>query len=139
MTTWLSQLTCSHRLVQSLWDFDLADLAGDQPADVVALVVGRLTAQRVVRTLARVIDLPPPPDLAGVGGSPEPVLIQALVAQAPVEAFAVGIVDRLAEVDESQADVSIVSPLVQGPARQRWLSPTLGADPVKDAGDPRLA
>src|SRR5262249_26882560 len=85
-------------------------------------------------------------DLAGVGEAPEPVLIQALAAQAPVEAFAEGILDRLAGVNEPQADVSFVSPLVEGPAGQLRpvvqhdlgrLSPPPRDDPVKDAGDPR--
>jgi hypothetical protein len=121
-------------------------LASYRLADVATILVGCLIAQRAVRTLASVIGLPPPNDLAGVGEGPEPVLIQALVAQAPVEAFAVGILDRLAGVDEPQADVSLVSPLVEGPAGQLRpvvqhdlgrLSPALGHDPVKDTGDPR--
>jgi hypothetical protein len=57
-------------------------------------------------------------DAAGVDDAQEPVLVEALVAQPTVEALAVGILDRLARIDEVQGDRVLVRPLLHRPADQ---------------------
>ena len=52
-------------------------------------------------------------DLARIGQAQEPVLVEAFVAQPAVEALAVGVLDRLARVDEVQRDRVLVRPLLQ--------------------------
>ena len=46
----------------------------------------------------------------------EPVLIEALIPQPPVETLDIGMLDRLPRIDESQLHVMGVGPGVQGPA-----------------------
>ena len=59
-----------------------------------------------------IVILPPDFDLLpGVGQTEEPVLIQALVAKACIEAFHIGILDRLAWLDEVPVYV-VLSPLL---------------------------
>ena len=63
-----------------------------------------------------VIIAPVGQEAPGVGEPQEPVLIQALVPQLPVEAFDVAVLRRLARLDEVQLDAVLVGPLIQRPA-----------------------
>ena len=62
-----------------------------------------LVAERAVGPLLIVVLPPRLHDLAGIAEAEEPVLVEAFVAQPAVEALAVGVLDRLAGVDEVQA------------------------------------
>jgi hypothetical protein len=53
-------------------------------------------------------------DLARVRQAEEPVFVQALVAEAAVEALDVGILVRLARVNEVQSDALRVRPGIEG-------------------------
>ncbi len=78
---------------------------------------------------ADAVDCNPPPDfdlLPGVGQAEEPVLMQALVAKACIEAFHIGILDRLAGLDEVPVYVVLVSPLLDRLADE--LGSVVGAD-----------
>ena len=57
-------------------------------------------------------------DPARIGQAQEPVLVEAFVPEAAVEALAVRVLDRLAGVDEVQGDRVLVRPLVQRAADQ---------------------
>ena len=62
---------------------------------------------------AVVVEPPSLDDLAGIGEIEEPVLVEAFVAEPPVEAFDEGVLGRLAEVDEVEADAVAPGPLVE--------------------------
>src|SRR6185437_10757125 len=51
----------------------------------------------------------------GVGEAEEPALVETLVAEAPVEAFDIAVLRRLAWLDELQLDPALVGPLVESP------------------------
>ena len=75
-------------------------------------------------------------DLPRVAEAAEPVLVEALVAQAAVEALDEGVLHRLARRDEAQAYAALVGPLVQRPARH--LRPVVHDDLLRlgaSAGD----
>ena len=89
----------------------------------------------VMVVLAPRLDDPP-----CVGHAQEPVLVETLVAQAPVEALGVGVLDGLPAVDEAQRHPPLMCPLVERLPGQLWpvvqddlsRSPPLGDDPVQD-------
>jgi hypothetical protein len=64
----------------------------------------RPIVERTGRPLGIVVAPPRLHDLPGIGQPQEPVLIQAFVTQPTVEALAVRVLDRLAEVDETPRD-----------------------------------
>ena len=72
-----------------------------------------LVAQRAVRSFLIVILSPRLHELAGIGQPEEPLLVQAFVAEAAVEALAEGVLDRLARIDEVQRDRVLLRPLRQ--------------------------
>lgn len=53
-------------------------------------------------------------DGLSLGDAVEPVLVQALVPERPVETFDVGVLHRLAGLDEMQAHAALIGPGVQG-------------------------
>src|ERR1043165_6118263 len=63
-----------------------------------------------------VVHAPGLDDLARVRQAEEPVLVQALVAESAVETLDVGILIRLARVDEVQPDAAGVGPRIERPA-----------------------
>ena len=67
-------------------------------------------AERAVRSLGVVLDSPVLNDLSCVRHRQEPVFIQALVPEAPVEALDVGVLDRLARSDEAEYHMMLVGP-----------------------------
>ena len=69
----------------------------------------------------RVVVLPPRLDEAPrlVKGS-KPMFVQAFIAQSTVEALDVGVLHRLARLDEVQLDATAVRPGIQGAARKLW-------------------
>ena len=50
---------------------------------------------------------------AGVGQGRKPVLVQAFVAEAPVEGLDVGVLVRLARIDERRVDLRSLQPAKQ--------------------------
>ena len=50
---------------------------------------------------------------AGIGQPEEPVAVEALIAQPPVEALDERVLDGLARRDEAQADATGIRPLVE--------------------------
>lgn len=58
----------------------------------------------------------------------EPVLVQAFIAEAAVEALNERVLDRLAGLDEMQSDLQIVGPGVERPASD--LGPVVPAERV---------
>ena len=65
-----------------------------------------------------VVDSPLLDDLASVADAVEPVLVEALVAKLPVEAFHVAVLLRLSRPDEDVPNSVEVAPLVQGHTRE---------------------
>src|SRR5438034_9902729 len=63
-----------------------------------------------------VVDPPFFNDLPGVNKSQEPVLVEALVPQAAVEALDEGVLDGLAGLDEAQTHAAFIGPLIERPA-----------------------
>ena len=57
-------------------------------------------------------------DPTRIAESQEPVLVQAFVTQPTVEALTVGVLDRVAGVDEVQGDGMLVRPFLQRPTDQ---------------------
>ena len=68
---------------------------------------------------------------------PEPVLVQALVAELAVEALDVGVLRRLAGLDQAQLDAALVGPLVERPARE--LRPLVGPDRLRQRPEAAIA
>lgn len=66
--------------------------------------------QAAVRAFGVVIDPPVFNDLLRFADAGEPMLVQAFFAVPPVEAFDVGVLRRLAGVDEIELNAMIVSP-----------------------------
>ena len=64
-----------------------------------------------------VVHAPGLDDLARVSQAEEPVLVQALVAEPAIETLDVGILIRLARVDEVQPNAAGVDPRIERPAR----------------------
>lgn len=67
-----------------------------------------------------VIDAPPLDDPLSVGHVEEPMLVEALVAESPVEALHDRVLHRLARLDEASSNAVLVRPLIQSPTRQLW-------------------
>jgi hypothetical protein len=67
-----------------------------------------------VRSLGVVLEAPRLDDLASVVERVEPVGVQALVAEAAIEALDEGVLRRGAGLDEVQCDAALVGPLVEG-------------------------
>ena len=98
----------------------------------------REIAERAVRP-DRVGVLPP-----GLDEAPrrlegrEPMLVQAFITQPPIEALHVGVLHRLAGVDEVQLDPAPVGLGIQGTPRELW--PVIDRDepgPVAHVGEAR--
>lgn len=90
-----------------------------------------------------VVHAPGLDDLARVRQAEEPVLVQALVAESAVETLDVGILIRLARVDEVQPDAAAVGPMNSGPlsvintagvprvSTSRWRTSTTRREPIE--------
>src|SRR5690606_8594627 len=74
----------------------------------------RSVAERLVRPDVVVIAAPRFDRAPCVAEAPEPMLAQALVPEAPVEAFDERILDWFARLDEVQLDAFLVGPGVEG-------------------------
>ena len=79
-----------------------------------------------------VVHAPGLDDLTRVSQAEEPVLVQALVAESAVETLDVGILIRLARVDEVQPDAAGVGPRIERPADE--LGPVVPAEWRSAAG-----
>src|SRR6266404_1445526 len=77
---------------------------------------GGHVAERAVRPNRIVVQAPGFDDLACVSQAEEPVLVETLVAEPAVETLDVGILIRLARLDEVQPDAWGVGPCIEGPA-----------------------
>src|SRR6266446_7761259 len=77
---------------------------------------GGHVAERAVRPNRIVVQAPGFDDLACVSQAEEPVLVETLVAEPAVETLDVGILIRLARLDEVQPDALGVGPCIEGPA-----------------------
>ena len=75
--------------------------------------LGRGIAERRMGPAVVVIEPPGPQWSGGVGEIEEPVLVEAFIAESPVEAFDEGVLGRLAEVDEVEPDAVAPGPLVE--------------------------
>ena len=74
-----------------------------RPVEPPAELLGRLVAERAVGPFPIVVLPPGLHDLPRIRQAQEPVLVETFVAQPTVEALAVGVLDRLARIDEVQA------------------------------------
>lgn len=70
-------------------------------------------AERTMRPLGVVLDTPLLNQPLGVAHRDEPVLVQAFIAEPPVEALDIGILHRLARPNERQRDTGFVGPCIQ--------------------------
>jgi hypothetical protein len=59
-------------------------------------------------------------DPARAAETQEPVLVAAFVARPAVEALAVGVLDRLAGIDEGKGDGMLARPFLQRPTDELW-------------------
>src|ERR1700728_363466 len=82
--------------------------------------------QRGVRTVMVVIVVPEGQLAASIGQREEDLHVQALVAQSPVEALDIAVLDRPSRPDEIQMHAVPVSPEVHGPAGE--LGPVVDGD-----------
>src|SRR5690554_1841218 len=60
-----------------------------------------------------IVSSPVTNDFPGMGQIPEPVFVQALVSEAPIEAFDKAILSGLPRLDQLQFHPVVISPLVQ--------------------------
>lgn len=67
------------------------------------VLLGRAIVEGAMGPLGVVPGAPALDDLAGLGLREEPVLVQALIPELPVERLDVGVLDGLARADEGQA------------------------------------
>jgi hypothetical protein len=77
-----------------------------------------LILRAAVRALGIVIDPPVFDDLASLTDAGEPMLVQAFFTVSAVETLNVGVLGRLAGVDEIQLDAVISGPSIQRPRAQ---------------------
>ena len=63
-----------------------------------------------------VVEPPGVDDVSGLGQTDEPVLVQTLIPEPPVEAFDETVLDGFPRIDESQLHSVLVRPLVEDPA-----------------------
>jgi len=70
-------------------------------------------------------------DPSGFRDAPEPVLVQALIPETPVEALAGAVLHRLPRLNEVVPDPSLVAPLVEHPAGE--LRAVIGDDDLRPA------
>ena len=104
----------------------LVDSIGDMPPILFGELRRRDSADAAVGAVLVVVPPPVSQDLPGLAETDEPVVVQALVAQPPVEALDVGVLGRLARIDQQVPDVVSGRLGEKGPARE--LRPAIGAD-----------
>ncbi len=75
--------------------------------------LGRGVAQGRMGPLGVVVDPPSFDDLAGVAEIEEPVLVEAFIAEPPVEGFDEGVLGRLAGLDEIEPNAVALGPFVE--------------------------
>ena len=71
-----------------------------------------------MRAFCVVIDPPVFDDLARLADAREPVLVQALIPEPAIEALDIGILGRLAWVDEIQLNAVVIGPGIKGATAQ---------------------
>src|SRR5262245_55871258 len=89
--------------------------------------------QRAVRSCLVVVPSPGGDQCSGMGKVAEVMVVQALVAELPVEALDVGILRRFACGDQLQIDALAVGPAIQRPARK--LRPLVGANRLRQSAE----
>lgn len=65
-----------------------------------------------------VFRLPSADEVAGVTNAAEPVLVEAFIAQAAVEALCIGVLDRLSGSDEAQSNAALICPRIKNAASE---------------------
>lgn len=103
----------------------------------------RAVAETAVGALLVVIPTPFGDQLPSVVQAGEPVIVEAFIPEAAVEAFDEGVLGGLAGLNQFELDAVPIGPLVQCPPRELW--PLVGSDSsgiaaegrdaVEDAGD----
>ena len=92
---------------------------------------GRSVTQSAVRTDGIVVVPPRLHNVTGCGQAREPVLVETLVPKAPVEALDVGVLHRLARINEVQTHPVLVGPGIHRPPRELW--PIVDHDQIRQA------